>query len=102
MDALQPLGIEKAGGIADDKCAVDSISRHGIPAAVRERLCTVTYELAAFENLFDVRMGLPLLKSRMRIELRVGIFEREDQPNRNAIVGKAVNPATTIHVRGDW
>ncbi len=46
-------------------------------------------------------MGLPLLKSLVRIELRVGVFEADDQADGDAIVGEAVDPAAAVHVGGN-
>ena len=46
-------------------------------------------------------MRLPGLKSGVRIELRIGVFEREDEADGEAIVGEAVNPAAAVHAGGD-
>src|SRR5262245_58479820 len=98
MNAFEALRVEKTASVADDKRAVCGVARHGIPTAVRQGFRTVANELAAFENLFAVRMRLPPLKSGVRIELRVGIFEREDEADGKAVVRKAVDPATAVHV----
>ena len=46
-------------------------------------------------------MRLPGLKYGVGIELRVGVFERDDKADGNAIVRKAVNPAAAVHAGGN-
>ena len=101
MNAFEALRIEEAAGVTDDEAAVDVVARHGIPAARGERFCAVADEFAAVENFLDVWVGLPLLKLFMRIELRIGVFEADDEADRNAIVGETVNPSAAVHVGGD-
>src|SRR5580704_14692531 len=100
VNAFEALRVEEAAGIADDQATVYVIARHGIPAAGGERLRSVADEFAAIENFFDVRVGLPLLKGFVRIELGVGVFEADDEADRDAIVGEAVDPAAAVHVGG--
>ncbi len=101
MNAFESLGIEEAAGVADDECAVYVGAGHRVPAAVGERFGAIADEFAPFENFFEKRMRLPGLKRGVRIELRVGVFEREDEADREAIVGEAVDPAAAVHARGD-
>src|SRR6202050_707627 len=98
---FERLRVKKAARIADDEAAVDVIARHGIPAAGGEGLRAVAAEVAAVEVLFDLRVRLPLLKSCVRIKLRVSVFESDDEADRDAIVRKAVDPAAAVHVAGD-
>src|SRR5690242_1811409 len=97
MDALEALRIKEAAGIADDEAAVDVRPRDGVPATVRQRLGAVSHQLAAVEKLLEKWMRLPDLKRGVRIKLWVGIFKRDDQSDRDAIVRKAINPAPAIH-----
>src|SRR5947207_13248457 len=46
-------------------------------------------------------MRLPGLKRGVGIELRVSVFESDNQADRDAIVGKGVNPAPAVHARGN-
>src|SRR3984957_3145350 len=101
VNAFEALRIEEAAGIAYEGAAVDVIARHGIPAARGKRFRAVADELAAVENFSDVRVRLPLLKCFVRIELRVGVFETDNEADRDAIVGEAVDPAAPVHVGGD-
>src|SRR2546429_392139 len=55
MNALEPLRIEEAAGIADDEAAVGISARHGVPAAIGQRLRTVTNKLAALEEFLVER-----------------------------------------------
>src|SRR5579864_4332194 len=78
VDAFETLRIEEAAGVADDEGAIDISAWYGVPAAVRERFCTVADEFAAFENFFEERMRFPGLKSGVGIELGIGVFESQD------------------------
>src|SRR5215475_6269499 len=98
MDAFEALGIEETRRVADDECAIDRIARHGVPAAVRERLGTVPDQFAVFEDFLDVRVRLPFLKSGVRIELRIRVFEREDKTDGKTVVRKTVDPTAAVHV----
>ncbi len=100
VNALEPLRIEKAGGIPDDQTAVHIRARHGIPSAGGNRFCAVADQPTAFENSFQEGMRLPNLKGFVRIELRIRVFETDYQADGNAIVREAVDPAAAIHVRG--
>ena len=48
-----------------------------------------------------IGMRFPLLKSGVRIESRVGVFEGDYQADGDAIVGEAVDPAAAVHVDGN-
>src|SRR5215467_9571863 len=86
MNAFETLGVEETTGIANDKNTVNGVAGNGVPAAVGQGLCAITDEFAAIENFLDVRVGLPLLKCGVGIELGIGVFKRENQPNRKTIV----------------
>src|SRR5256884_9610883 len=53
------------------------------------------------ENVVEDRMVLPGLKRGGGIELRVSVFESDNQADRDAIVGEGVNPAPAVHARGN-
>ena len=99
VDSLEALGIQQARRIADDQATIHVTSRHGIPAAVGNRLRAVTNQLAAFENPLYERMRFEFLKCFVRIEKRIVIFEAHDHAERDAIIAQAVNPAAAIEVR---
>ena len=65
------------------------------------RFRTVADELPAIKNLFQERMGFPLLKGFVRVELWIRVFEANDQADRHAVVRETINPAAAIHVSGD-
>ena len=98
MNALEPLRIQEAAGIADDEAAIHIIARHGIPAAVGQRLRAVAHQLAAVEKIAHIGMRLQGLKRRVRIEARVFILQRDHQSDGDAIVLQAVNPAAAVHL----
>ena len=97
VNALEALRIQQAGRIADDQPAVHILARHGIPAAVGNRLRAVAHQLAAFENALEERMRLVFLKRFVRIEARIVIFEADHHADRNAIVRQPVEPSAAIH-----
>ena len=101
MNALQTLRIQKAAGVTDYKAAIKIIAGHGIPAAIGQRFCAVANELSAFQNVAHEGMRFPGLKCGVGIETRIFIFKRNDQPDRNAIVAEAINPAATVHFGGE-
>src|SRR5438034_5071238 len=101
VNALEALRIEKTARIPDDEAAVDIGARHGIPPAVGQRLRPIANELTAIEKSLEKRMRLPGLKRGVGIELRVSVFESDNQADRDAIVGKGVNPAPAVHARGN-
>ena len=99
MNPLQPLRIQQASGIADDQSAIHVRPRHRIPPAVRNRLRAISNQLATFDNFLYVRVRLELLKSFVRIELRIVVFERDDHAERNAVLLQTVDPAAPVHAR---
>ncbi len=101
MDALQPLRIEKTSRIADDQSAVHVRARHRIPASVWQRLRAVAHQFSALENFLQEWMRLPNLKSGVRIEQRIGIFQCEHQTDGEPVVRQPVNPPSAVHVRGN-
>ena len=100
MNALQPLRIQEAGGVAEDHPAIAGHRRNRPPAAVGQRLRAVANHLAAFEQLGHKRMPLELLQHALRIETRVGIVEPGDEAERDHIVLAAVNPGAAVFLRG--
>src|ERR1019366_1645655 len=85
VDALEALRIKQAGRISDDQPAVHVSARHGIPAAVGNRLCSVTHQLAALQNALEERMRLVLLKRFVRVETRIVILKPDHHADGNAI-----------------
>src|SRR5690348_16553072 len=101
VNALEALRIKEAAGITNDEATIHVSARHGVPAAVGQRLRTIANKLAAIEKLSEKRMSLPSLKRGVRIESWVGVFESDDETDGNSIVRKAVNPSAAVHVRGN-
>ena len=99
VNALQPLRIQQARGIADDQPAVHVAARHRIPAAVGNRLRAIADQLAALQNPLHERMRFEFLKRFVRIEERIRVFQADDHAQRNAIVAQAVNPAAAVKIR---
>ena len=46
-------------------------------------------------------MRFPGLKCSVGIELRIGVFEADDEADGDAIVREAVNPAAAVHIGRD-
>src|SRR5215470_19135548 len=62
VNALEPLRVEKASGVTDDKAPIDISARHRVPAAIGQRLRAIANELAAVEKFPQKRMRFPGLK----------------------------------------
>src|SRR5579863_26850 len=75
------------------------VARHGIPAAVRDGLGSVTNEFPAVEDFANEWMGFEVLKRFMRVKERIAIFEAHHHSERDAMIAQAVNPATTVEIR---
>src|SRR6185437_6497652 len=99
VNSLQPLRIEQARAVPGDQPSIHVRARHRIPATIRHGLCAVAHELSVIEDALDERMRLEFLKSFVRIEQRISIFEADNCADRDTIVAKAVDPATTVFVR---
>src|SRR5262249_10148849 len=86
VDTFKPLRVQKAAGIPNNQATIDISSWHRVPTAGWNCLGAVAHQLSALDDRLYERVRLPLLKSLVRIELRVGILEADDQADRNAIV----------------
>src|SRR5437879_368820 len=60
VNALEPLRIQQARGIADDQTSGKISTGDGIPATDRNRFGAIPNEFAAFENPADKRMSLEM------------------------------------------
>src|SRR5271165_6800998 len=100
MDPLQALGIQKAGGVAEDHPAVAGNRRNRPPAAVRQTLGAVADHLSAFEKSGDEWMLLELLQHALRIETWIRIIEADDEAERDNVFFAAVNPGAAVFLPG--
>src|SRR5256714_8019923 len=96
VDALQPLRVEKARGVADEQEAVAVELRDGVEAARGNRLRAVANHLAAFKEARDERVLLESLKLRVRVEQRIAVVESRHVTEIEDAVLHPVNPPAAV------
>src|SRR5208337_1135255 len=79
MNALQPLRIQEAGGVAKDHPAVARDWRNAPPAAIWQGLRAVANHLPAFQQFGDEWVLFEFLQHALGIEARITIVESGDE-----------------------
>jgi len=91
VDPLDALGIHEPRRVADDEAAVRREARQGVRAALRDGLGAVGDALAPLEEPREERVRLEALHRLVRVEQRVAVVERNDEPEGDVRVPHMVD-----------
>jgi hypothetical protein len=89
--ALDARGIEEAGIVAHEESAGEGKPRQRLQSAGRDRTRAVRDAPSAFEEAADRWMRLVALEFLERAEIRIGIAESHDVPDRYLAVLEVVH-----------